>query len=61
MSKEIEKVKVDPTEKIEVDEIDDYEQELRELTREELLHKLNYEETNPEKIAIIKKILRTKA
>lgn len=58
---EIEKVKVQPTEKIEVEQNDDFEQELRELSRDELLHKLNYEETDPERIAIIKKVLRTKA
>ena len=58
---DIEKVKVQPTEKIEVEQNDDFEQELRELSREELLHKLNYEETDPERIAIIKKVLKTKA
>ena len=58
---DIEKVKVQPTEKIEVEQNDDFEQELRELSRDELLHKLNYEETDPERIAIIKKVLRTKA
>lgn len=58
---EIEKIKVQPTEKIEVEEDDNYEQTLRELTKEELLHKLNYEETDPEKIKLIKKVLKTKA
>ncbi|MCQ3915234.1 MAG: hypothetical protein MJ195_00240 [Mycoplasmoidaceae bacterium] len=58
---EIEKIKVQPTEKIEVEQDDNYEQTLRELTKEELLHKLNYEETDPEKIKLIKKILKTKA
>ncbi|MCQ3908611.1 MAG: hypothetical protein MJ200_03590 [Mycoplasmoidaceae bacterium] len=57
---EIEKIKVQPTEKIEVEQDDNYEQTLRELTKEELLHKLNYEETDPEKIKLIKKILKTK-
>ncbi|MCQ2957252.1 MAG: hypothetical protein MJ233_05565 [Mycoplasmoidaceae bacterium] len=58
---EIEKVKVQPTEKIEVSQNDDLEQELRELTKEELLHRMNYEETDPEVIKLIKKILKTKA
>lgn len=58
---EIEKVKVEPTEKIDIDQDDDLEQTLREMTREELLHRLNYEETNPNTIALIKKILKTKA
>ncbi|XQP55988.1 MAG: hypothetical protein ACOQNY_01150 [Mycoplasmoidaceae bacterium] len=58
---EIEKVKVEPTEKIDIDQDDDLEQTLREMTREELLHRLNYEETNPDTIALIKKILKTKA
>lgn len=58
---DIEKVKVEPTEKIEVELDDNLEQELRELTREELLHRLTYEATNPEEITLIKKILKTKA
>lgn len=57
----IEKIKVQPTEKIEIQDIDDLEQELREMTKEELLHRLNFEETNPEVIKLIKKILKTKA
>lgn len=58
---DIEKVKVQPTEKIEIEQNDNLEQELRELTKEELLHRLNFEETNPETIKLIKKILKTKA
>ncbi|MBQ0045501.1 MAG: hypothetical protein KBS35_01265 [Mycoplasma sp.] len=58
----IEKIKVQPTEKIDVYQNDDnLEDELRELTKEELLHRLNYEETDPEVIQLIKKILKTKA
>ena len=57
----IEKIKVQPTEKIEIQDNDDLEQELREMTKEELLHRLNFEETDPEVIKLIKKILRTKA
>ncbi len=57
----IEKVKVQPTEEIEVEQDNDLEQELRELTKEELLHRMTYEETNPEVIKLIKKILKTKA
>lgn len=58
---EIEKVKVQPTEKIVVEQNDDLEQRLREMTKDELLHRLNFEETDPEVIKLIKKILKTKA
>lgn len=58
----IEKIKVQPTEKIDVhQDNDNLEDELRELTKDELLHRLNYEETDPEVIKLIKKILKTKA
>lgn len=57
---EIEKIKVQPTEEIVIDKNDHFEDDMRELTREELLHKLNYEETDPERIRIIKKVLKTK-
>lgn len=57
----IEKIKVQPTEKIIIEDNDAFEDELREMTKEELLHKLTYEETDPERIKIIKKVLRTKA
>lgn len=58
----IEKVKVQPTEKIELEEeSSDLEQTLREMTKEELLHRLKFEETNPDTIKLIKKILKTKA
>lgn len=56
----IEKVKVDPTEVINVHQNNDIEQELREMTKDELLHRLNYEETNLEIIKLIKKVLKTK-
>lgn len=57
----IEKIKVQPTEKIEVSHNNNLESELRQLTKEELLHRMNYEETDPEVIKLIKKILKTKA
>lgn len=57
----IEKIKVQPTEKIEVSQDDNLEQELRELTKEELLYRLNYLAEDPQEIALIKKILKTKA
>lgn len=57
----IEKIKVQPTEKIVVEQNDNFEDEMRQLTKEELLHKLSYEETDPERIRIIKKVLKTKA
>lgn len=57
----IEKIKVQPTEKIEVVQDNNLEQELRQMTKEELLHRLNYVETDPDNIKLIKKILKTKA
>jgi len=54
-----EKIKVDLTEKIIIQD-DMAEQELREMSREELLHRLNFDETNPETIKLIKKILKDK-
>lgn len=61
--KQFERTKVDPTEKIIVEQNDEIllEQQLRQLTKEELLRKLNFEETNPDVIRIIKKVLKTKA
>lgn len=56
-----EKIKVDPTEKIIIEDNDSVEQQLRELSKEELLHRLNFEESNPDTIKLIKKILKTKA
>lgn len=61
MSNEIEKIKCQPTEEIVVNEDYDLEAELRELTKDELLHRLNYEASDPEEIKLIKKILKTKA
>jgi len=54
-----EKIKVDATEMIIIED-DMAEDELRELSREELLHRLNFDETNPETIKLIKKILKEK-
>ena len=56
----IEKIKVQPTEKIEIKQNDNFEDEMRELSREELLHRLSYDETDPERIRIIKKVLKSK-
>lgn len=56
-----EKILVTDTEKIILDDdSDSFESEMRELSREELLYKLNYEESDPEKIKIIKKVLKDK-
>lgn len=60
MSNEIEKIKVTPTDKIEVNQNDTFEDEMRELTREELLYRLANVETDPENIKIIKKVLKSK-
>lgn len=60
MANEVEKIKAQPTEKIVVDQVNS-EQEYRQMTKEELLHLLNYVETNPENIKLIKKVLKTKA
>jgi len=53
--------KVTPTEVIIIDDITETEEELRQLSKEELLHRLNFEETNPETIKLIKKVLKDKA
>ena len=53
-------IKVTATEKIIIDESDSLETELREMTKEELLHRLNYEESDPKTIKLIKKILKDK-
>jgi len=55
-----EKIKVDPTEMIIIDDDSSIEQELREMSRDELLHRLNFEESNPDTIKLIKKILKDK-
>ncbi|MCQ2748103.1 MAG: hypothetical protein MJ223_02485 [Mycoplasmoidaceae bacterium] len=57
----IEKLKAEATEKITVNNNETYEDEIRGYTKEELLHMLNYDETDPERIRIIKKVLKTKA
>lgn len=61
--KQFERTKVEPTEKIIVEQNDEVllEQQYRQLSKEELLRKLNFEETDPTRIAIIKKVLKTKA
>ncbi len=61
--KEFERTKVDPTENIVIQQNDDVEleQEFRQMTKDELLHKLNFEETDPHVIEIIKRVLRTKS
>ena len=57
----IEKLKAEPTEKIVINDNETYEDEIRGYTKEELLHMLNYDETDPERIKIIKKVSKTKA
>lgn len=57
----IEKLKVQPTERIDIDTTNDIEDELRQLSKEELLYRLNYVETDPTIIKLIKKIIKTKA
>lgn len=60
--KTCEKIKIDATEKIIVhDDLDTIEQELRELSKEELVYRLKYEEEDPEIIKLIKKIIKDKA
>lgn len=61
MSKKIEKTDIDPTLKIIIpNQKDDIENELRELTKEALLQRLNFEETDPKVIKLIKKIIKEK-
>ena len=57
----IEKIKVQPTEEIIIDQDDNLEDTLRQLTKEELYHRLKYDATDPQEIKLIKKILKTKA
>ncbi len=57
---ENEKIKVDPTEKIIINDNESIEQQYVHMSREELYHLLNYVETDPERIKIIKRILKTK-
>ena len=51
--------KVEDTQVIVIND-NDIEADLRELTKDELLHKLNYEVTDPDTIKLIKKILKDK-
>ena len=62
-TKKFERTKVDPTEKIVIEQTDEatLEQELRQQTKDELLRRLNFEETDPDVIKLIKKVLKTKA
>lgn len=62
-TRDIERTKVEPTEKIIIEQTDEQilEQELRQLTKDELLRRLNFEETDPKVIKLIKEILKSKA
>jgi len=61
MSKELKRTEINPTEKIIVpEEKDTLEQELRSMTKEQLIDRLNYEETDPKVIKLIKKIIKEK-
>jgi len=61
MKKSIERTKIDATQKIIIEPSkDNIEQELREMTREALLQRLNFEETDPKVIKLIKQIIKEK-
>ena len=57
---ENEKIKVDPTEKIIINDNESIEEQYAHMSKEELYHLLNYVETDHERIKLIKKILKTK-
>jgi len=59
--KKLNKTVVDPTVVITVPhEADDIEQQLREMTIEALIKRLNFEETDPKVCKLIKKIIKEK-
>jgi len=59
--KNIKKTKIDATQAIVVpQENDNIEQQLREMTKEALIRRLNFEETDPKIIKLIKKIIKEK-
>jgi len=59
--KNIKKTKVDATQAIVVpQEEGNIEQQLREMTKEALIRRLNFEETDPKIIKLIKKIIKEK-
>jgi len=59
--KNIKKTKVDTTQAIVVpQEEGNIEQQLREMTKEALIRRLNFEETDPKIIKLIKKIIKEK-
>lgn len=62
MSKEMSRIKVDPTQVIDVEEDSEaaIEAELREMDKQALLQRLNFEESDPKIIKLIKKILKEK-
>ena len=64
-NQDIERIKLTPTSQItnddlKVEDIAKIEQELRQMTKEELLYRLNYEENDHKIIKLIKKIIKEK-
>lgn len=64
-SQDIERIKLTPTsqistEDLKVEDITKIEQELRQMTIDELLYRLNYEENDPKIMKLIKKIIKEK-
>lgn len=64
-NQDIERIKLTPTtqittEDLKVEDIAKIEQELRQMTIDELLYRLNYEENDPKVMKLIKKIIKEK-
>ncbi|MBQ6970716.1 hypothetical protein IJQ19_04030 [bacterium] len=64
-SQDIERIKLTPTsqisiEDLKVEDIAKIEQELRQMTIDELLYRLNYEENDTKIMKLIKKIIKEK-
>lgn len=64
-SQDIERIKLTPTsqistEDLKVEDIAKIEQELRQMTIDELLYRLNYEENDAKIMKLIKKIIKEK-
>jgi len=61
---DFERIKVDKTQQVVFEsdskDIKDIEKELRELDKKELIYRLNFEESDPKIIKLIKEILKSK-
>ena len=60
---DFERIKVDKTQNIVFEtnkDLEDIEKELRSLTKKELIYRLNFEESDPKIIKLIKEIIKEK-